>query len=53
MSTLGERWRDLWSQLRSSPAKVPSKIAIPREHVDVKDRIGTPFATMKIISRCA
>ncbi len=43
MSSLAERWKNIWGSMSQSRTSVPIRVAIPVEHVDNKEILKTPF----------
>ncbi len=44
MPSLGERCGAIWQRVRSSPAQLPTPVAIPRDHVEGAESMGPAFA---------
>lgn len=43
MASLVERCKDLWTNIRQSPAQIPARVMIPHDHVDEKDKLSSTF----------
>lgn len=41
MKSLGEQWGNIWERISQSPRQMPSRVAIPRDHVDEGEKLGT------------
>lgn len=43
MVTISERWGNFWERIRESPARIPGRVVIPRDHVDEGEKLGIAF----------
>jgi hypothetical protein len=43
MKSLIESWKNIWGSIHQSPAQIPSRITMPRDHIDEGEKLGVAF----------